>query len=166
MTAPLAISTWEEARSLCPSEGVILLLGGIDTGKTSLARYLWTCAPARSARLDLDPGQGELGPPGTLGGQVRLNRARVRRYRYFIGHSSPRGQLVRMLVGARKLLDESRRLGARWVLIDTCGFIRREGGGATFKGSADRISGAGSCTGPRTRRGARAYPGAMARRMA
>ncbi|MCX6029221.1 MAG: Clp1/GlmU family protein, partial [Chloroflexi bacterium] len=49
--------------------GVILIVGAPDTGKSTLARYLYdrlTAAGRRVALLDGDPGQSTLGPPATM----------------------------------------------------------------------------------------------------
>jgi len=49
--------------------GVILIVGAADTGKSTLARYLYdqlAAAGRRGAFLDGDPGQSTLGPPATM----------------------------------------------------------------------------------------------------
>ncbi len=49
--------------------GVILIVGAPDTGKSTLARYLYgrlAAAGRRVALLDGDPGQSALGPPATM----------------------------------------------------------------------------------------------------
>ncbi len=49
--------------------GVILVVGAPDTGKSTLARYLYdrlAAAGRRGALLDGDPGQSTLGPPATM----------------------------------------------------------------------------------------------------
>jgi len=83
--------------------GLVLIIGAPDTGKSTLARYLYTRAAAsgrRMAYVDGDPGQSTLGPPTTItvtlacpdnasfppGGETR---------RYFVGHVSPRGHCSR-----------------------------------------------------------------------
>lgn len=92
----------------------VLVLGGVDTGKTTLVRGL-------SARLggeviDADVGQAEIGPPavvslGTYGGGMRAG--------YFVGDISPRGHFLPLLVGIGRLVA----VAARPCLVDTDGYV-------------------------------------------
>lgn len=121
--------------------GLALVIGAPDTGKSTLARYLYARAAAsgrRMAYIDGDPGQSTLGPPTTItlalghpnnssfppGGETR---------RYFVGDVSPRGHMLSLVVGARRLLDEAVRLGAETVIYDTCGLVDRAQGGHNLK---------------------------------
>ena len=121
--------------------GLVLIIGAPDTGKSTLARHLYTRAAAsgrRMAYIDGDPGQSTLGPPTTItmalacpdnasfppDGETR---------RYFVGHVSPRGHMISLVVGARRLLDEALRLGAETVIYDTCGLVDRAQGGHNLK---------------------------------
>ena len=113
----------------------VLLLGSVDTGKTTLARFLWKQAKQHAlarAWLDLDPGQNFLGLPTTLSLCIQQIYASKWR-RYFVGNTSPRGFMLPMLTGAQRLLQYARKQHARFCLIDTCGFITPEGGGRSFK---------------------------------
>jgi len=113
----------------------VLLLGSIDTGKTTLARFLWKQAKQHSfarAWLDLDPGQNFLGLPTTL--SLCIQQLHTSKWRqYFVGNTSPRGFMLPMLAGAQRLLQYAREQHCQFCLIDTCGFITPEGGGRLFK---------------------------------
>src|SRR5918996_3698389 len=113
--------------------GVILLLGGLDSGKTTLARRIAADgleAGATVAVLDADVGQSTVGPPTTVG--LRLCRspsdlepealAKADEIA-FVGSTSPQGHLLPLAVGARRLLDRARAEGADLVVVDTTGLV-------------------------------------------
>lgn len=121
--------------------GVVMIIGGTDTGKSTFARYV--CRRARElgrrvALLDGDPGQSTLGPPTTMTlafaeeGDTLFPSA-GRRWRYFVGSVSPRGHMLNILVGASRLVGAARAAGAQLILYDTTGFIEEEGGGINLK---------------------------------
>ncbi|RMD57850.1 MAG: hypothetical protein D6828_03285, partial [Nitrospirae bacterium] len=98
---------------------IIFLLGGVDTGKTFLCRYLLYEFQRRGryvALLDTDPGQSIVGPPATEGVFIPKRYAYINRdelpllkpnYMTFVGSTSPVGHLLQCVVGARKLLDRT-----------------------------------------------------------
>jgi polynucleotide 5'-hydroxyl-kinase GRC3/NOL9 len=49
---------------------------------------------------------------------------------YFVGAISPRGHLIPMVAGTKRLVDGARRLDVGQVIIDTCGYISADGGQA------------------------------------
>ncbi len=105
----------------------VLLLGGSDTGKTTLlgaiARHL---AAWRIGIIDADPGQSHIGPPTTIG-WVQLNEPfdgwenLLPRGIYFTGSTSPYGNLLPILAGIVRAIDDLAR--ANVILLDTSGFI-------------------------------------------
>lgn len=121
--------------------GVLMVVGGVDTGKSTLARYLFgrlATAGRRVAYLDGDPGQSTLGPPATL--TAVLNRPgetefppRGPRRRWFVGHVTPRGHMLPLVVGTRRLADAAQAAGAEVVLVDTSGLVAPEQGGLALK---------------------------------
>lgn len=122
-------------------QGVILVLGAPDTGKSTLASYLYTrlCAEGRRAAfLDGDPGQSTLGPPATLTliigepGSARFPPA-GKLYRWFVGAVSPRGHMLPLLVGAARLVAAAREAGAEVVVYDTSGLVDPGQGGVNLK---------------------------------
>jgi polynucleotide 5'-hydroxyl-kinase GRC3/NOL9 len=116
----------------------ILLLGATDTGKTTfltwLANALWAQG-RRIAIVDADVGQSSLGPPTTIGLGIvaqpfqslqELTPAAL----YFVGSTSPRGHLMPVIVGTKRMVDRAQRSEVDQVMIDTCGFIGVGGGQA------------------------------------
>ena len=107
----------------------IMIVGGADTGKTSLIEALADLLSSdnRTGILDLDMGQSHIGPPTTLGwgvvskgfkGWERIKTAGL----YFTGATSPPGNLLPSLAGARLLLDRALQRCDK-VVIDTTGLI-------------------------------------------
>jgi polynucleotide 5'-hydroxyl-kinase GRC3/NOL9 len=133
---------WESI-DLAGLQGVLLVVGANDTGKSTFARYLFVrlldqYGAGRVAFLDGDPGQASLGPPAALtvsprlppGGAFAAGEA-VRRY--FIGDVSPRGHFLPMLVGAARLAQAAFAAGAALLVHDTSGFIDPQAGGLALK---------------------------------
>ncbi|MHA1264849.1 MAG: Clp1/GlmU family protein [Candidatus Helarchaeota archaeon] len=117
----------------------IMLLGGIDSGKSTaicfLANYFYSLGK-RVAVLDLDVGQQDIGPPCTItmGLLTKLitNLSQISPQKMvFIGKTSPYGRMLQILSGAIGLLAAALD-SADIILIDTTGWI--SGGAArSFK---------------------------------
>jgi len=129
--------------SLDTLRGIILIVGGVDAGKSTLVRYLWAelahRTPETLAVLDADIGQATLGPPTTQ--TVRMARPgeagrfppRGRVARWFVGAVSPRGHLLPAVVGMARLLQRARAWGVSTLLVDTTGLIHPNAGGVVLK---------------------------------
>jgi polynucleotide 5'-hydroxyl-kinase GRC3/NOL9 len=115
------------------SNGVVLLIGGLDTGKTTLGRHL-AAAGLRLGRsvayLDADLGQKAVGPPATVAlrmirsqDDLRPDALAVPDAISFVGATSPQGQLLPLVVGAARLLERALDEGAELVVVDTGGMI-------------------------------------------
>ena len=115
------------------SGGVVMLIGGLDSGKTTLGRSL-----ARSgvqaghtvAFIDADLGQKTVGPPACAGlrmvrGEADLDPGAVLEPDEisFVGATSPQGQLLPLVVGAGRLLAQAFERGAGLVIVDTSGLV-------------------------------------------
>lgn len=111
----------------------VVLLGGLDAGKTTLAARLITAALAAGktpAFLDADVGQKTVGPPATIGLKLirspqdleppALARADLLS---FVGATSPQGHLLPVVAGAARLFERARREGADFVVVDTSGLV-------------------------------------------
>jgi polynucleotide 5'-kinase involved in rRNA processing len=132
---------WEQIdRSLL--QGLIMVVGGADTGKTTFARWLLRrlapVCPGRLAFVDGDPGQGVLGPPTTVslatttpGGSGFPPPEPYRRM--FVGATTPRGHMLRHLVGAARLVEAARSQSIDTVIHDTSGLIDPRAGGVALK---------------------------------
>jgi len=118
---------------IAQSSGVFMLIGGLDSGKTTLGRSLAEAALGAGqqvAYLDADIGQKTVGPPGAVGLKLirtpedlepeRLGRPDAL---YFVGATSPEGQLLPLVVGAGRLLARARELGADTIVADTSGLV-------------------------------------------
>jgi polynucleotide 5'-hydroxyl-kinase GRC3/NOL9 len=107
----------------------IMLLGGPDTGKTTLAAELagLLSKNCRTGILDLDMGQSHIGPPSTIawgfleGGFKGWEDIKAEKL-YFTGTLSPPGNLLPSITGA-KLLMESALEKCSKLIIDTTGLI-------------------------------------------
>lgn len=121
--------------------GEILVIGAADTGKTTLARYLFQRLQEhheRVAFLDGDMGQATLGPPTTM--SVALNASGAHDFPpsgptfcTFVGDISPTGHMLPTLVGAQRLVERARKEGATAVVCDTTGLVAPQRGGGALK---------------------------------
>lgn len=108
------------------TSGAVYILGEPDSGKSVLADYLCRHL-AESGHpteyIDLDPGQSRFGPPTTLAlaNWPRAADPQVEALR-FVGSTSPPGSLLQHAAAASALLH--RNTGARWTVIDGCGFVQ------------------------------------------
>lgn len=115
------------------SGGVVVLLGGLDSGKSTLARTIAggaVEAGRTAAYLDADLGQKTVGPPTCVTLRVLREPADLAPDAlarpdalYFVGSTSPQGQLLPLVVGASRLLRRARAEGADLVVVDTSGLI-------------------------------------------
>ncbi len=121
--------------------GVILVVGAVDTGKTTLVRYVWQriAHGGAVALVDADVGQSILGPPTTqtlrLASPEQPHRfpPRGRLARWFVGSVSPRGHMLPTVIGAFRLVERARKWGAKCILVDTTGMVHPSVGGVALK---------------------------------
>jgi polynucleotide 5'-hydroxyl-kinase GRC3/NOL9 len=148
-------NTWRQL-DLADLQGVLLVAGAPDVGKSTFARYLFhrlvemvgklhesdpatqTSRRVKPAFLDGDPGQSFLGPPATLTLSFSLPEAGelpgpADARRYFVGSTSPHGHMLSILVGAARLCSLAFAGGASWVVYDSCGLIGASQGGLALK---------------------------------
>lgn len=112
--------------------GVVLVLGASDTGKTTLVQWMNEQLSERKrdvSLLDGDPGQSTLGVPGTM----TLLDSKGQTRSWFVGSTSPRGNMLSVLTGARRLSEAVP--GDDTVLCDTTGLIEPSAGGLYLKRS-------------------------------
>ena len=132
-----------ESLDLSGLHGVLMVIGAMDSGKSTFARYLFGRlqrqeGSGRVAFLDGDPGQASLGPPATLTVSMMLPEGGAFPEgndvcRYFIGSNSPRGHFLPMFVGAARLAQAAFDKGARLLVHDTSGFIDPAAGALALK---------------------------------
>jgi polynucleotide 5'-hydroxyl-kinase GRC3/NOL9 len=116
------------------SKRTVMLVGGLDSGKSTLAKTLLRAAvgAGRSAAfLDSDPGQKTVGPPASIGlKHIRdermlddVDELAVPDELAFVGGTSPQGHTLPLVAGAARLLTKARARGADFVAVDTSGMV-------------------------------------------
>lgn len=115
------------------SKRTVLLVGGLDSGKSTLSRMLLRSALEAgrpSAYLDADVGQKSVGPPATITMKVvrqptdlEPDRLAVADALSFVGSTSPQGHLLPVVTGVGGLLLRAREAGADFVVVDTSGLV-------------------------------------------
>lgn len=112
--------------------GVILLLGGVDRGKTTLAFRIvnfFLSQGKKVAWVDADLGQSTVGPPTTVGlgfpSNFSLEERLFTPYFHFVGDISPRNRITSTAVFTHNLVERA-HARTEVVLVDTCGFFQGE----------------------------------------
>ncbi|MFW6216206.1 MAG: Clp1/GlmU family protein [Desulfohalobiaceae bacterium] len=119
--------------------GLSILLGGPDSGKTCLARWLVQGLLELgevAAWIDGDIGQSYLGlptsihmallqPGGPMSPPVQTS--------FFVGSTNALGRSLALVTGLKRLVEAAQGLGAKRVLVDTTGFIDKSSGGLDLK---------------------------------
>jgi polynucleotide 5'-hydroxyl-kinase GRC3/NOL9 len=124
---------WMQAtRAILARPGVVVLLGGSDSGKTTLARILagaWTTAGRTVGLVDGDIGQSSVGPPTTVGLTILAPGSAAGPFPApwalsFVGSTSPPGHFLAHILGTQALVHMAIAEGAEIVLVDTTGLIQ------------------------------------------
>lgn len=121
-------------------EGLVLVVGASDSGKSTFARWLLGALLEHRRPvgwIDADVGQSSLFLPTTMSlamldsppvpGRAPLASS------VFVGDTTPRGHMLPVLVGLAKLVARAKALGARVTVIDSSGLLPVEGGGAALE---------------------------------
>ena len=130
--------SWGEAVEDVLSLGkrrIILVLGGVDCGKTSFCTYLANSAlnsKLEVALIDGDLGQSDVGPPGTLSlsliGETLVDPFRLSpESLVFIGVTSPSGKVGAVLDALETLRTRALESGADLVIVNTDGWVEGDG---------------------------------------
>lgn len=111
----------------------VVLVGGLDTGKTSLSRNVLTAAVEAgrpAALLDADVGQKTVGPPATVtlkmvrsAADLEPGSLAVADEMSFVGSTSAQGHLLPVVAGVARLHRRSKDEGADLVVVDTSGLV-------------------------------------------
>ena len=133
---------------LTEEKGMAILLGGTDSGKTTLANFLILNLCRRGLRIalvDADIGQSTLGPPGTIGlaqfksdpdWGVLLSPPAI----FFVGSTTPEGHFPIHLRGVKRMVDKAISYATDLILVDTTGFVSGETGKELKTRKIDLIS--------------------------
>jgi len=115
---------------LDPQNKMIMVIGGPDTGKTTLVEELISLFSARFriGVVDADIGQSHIGPPTTIAwAPLRGKFSGWEKIKcedmYFVGTISPSGNLLPMVTGTKIICDIARHKVDK-LIIDTTGMIR------------------------------------------
>jgi polynucleotide 5'-hydroxyl-kinase GRC3/NOL9 len=111
----------------------VVLVGGLDTGKSSLSRSVLSAAAEAgrpAAFLDADVGQKTVGPPATITlklvrspEDLQPDRIVVADAISFVGSTSAQGHLLQVLAGVTRLHRRAKAEGADLVVVDTSGLV-------------------------------------------
>ena len=124
----------------------VLVLGEVDTGKTFFSTYLANrllSKVGKTAILDCDTGQSDIGCPGTFGMLLlakpcifltELNPTHM----YLLGAHSPGLHFVPALTGLVEMLRKAEK-EADALIIDTTGWVQGDGGRAIKKAKLDMV---------------------------
>jgi polynucleotide 5'-kinase involved in rRNA processing len=129
----MQVDTESTLERLMTDPGIVMLLGGIDTGKTSYGIELVKRATEHeiaAAFIDSDVAQSTVGPPTTIGlklcaGMQEFTRETLRTADglSFVGSISPRGHLGAIVTGTAKLVERAKEAGCRLIVVDTSGLV-------------------------------------------
>ncbi len=124
----------------------ILVLGEVDTGKTFFSTYLANRLlekVGKTAILDCDTGQSDIGCPGTFGMLVMQKPAIflteiAPTHMYLLGAHSPGLHFLPALTGLVEMLRKAEK-EADALIIDTTGWVQGDGGRAIKKAKLDIV---------------------------
>jgi polynucleotide 5'-kinase involved in rRNA processing len=118
---------------LLSNPGVVMLLGGIDTGKTTFGHELARRAVAQhipTAIVDADIVQSTVGPPTTIGLRLLTSTSDLSDESLgaadglgFVGSLMPKGHLLPLVTGTAKLVARARRAGSKMIIVDTTSLV-------------------------------------------
>ena len=111
----------------------VVLIGGLDTGKSTLSRALLGAAVEAgrpAAFIDADLGQKTVGPPATVSskairGPVDLEPEALAEADelWFVGSTSPEGHLLQVVTAVANLFRRAKDGGADFVVVDSSGLV-------------------------------------------
>jgi len=112
----------------------VMVMGGVDSGKTSFCTYLTNEALRKNwktAIIDADLGQSDVGPPSTIGfnhvtAPVRDLFEIMAENAYFVGLTSPSGAVDRVIEGLTELKSRVLKADVDFLIINTDGWVEGE----------------------------------------
>ncbi|MCA1726371.1 MAG: hypothetical protein LC722_01565, partial [Actinobacteria bacterium] len=123
----------EVVRAVAARDGVVVLLGGLDSGKTTLGRVIGRIAVDHGktvAFIDSDISQSTVGPPSAIGLKICRKAEDLQWDRmfepdalYFVGSVAQQGHLLSLVSGTASLLRKAHELGADLTILDTSGTV-------------------------------------------
>jgi polynucleotide 5'-hydroxyl-kinase GRC3/NOL9 len=112
----------------------VTVIGGVDSGKTSLCTFLANEAVKKKLRtwvIDADLGQSDVGPPSTIGFNLVTEPAKdlfdiEARDAVFVGSTSPSESMNRIIDGVIQLKGRVMDGSVDFLIINTDGWIKGE----------------------------------------
>ncbi len=147
--SPIPPSWREAAEELLANTGEtrVMVLGGVDVGKTSLCTYLVNRAlgAGRSVGImDADVGQSDVGPPCTIGFAraikpvLDLSELRAE-HAFFLGDKTPSHMVDKALRGVKEMVEKACESGVNFLVVNTDGWIHGQGAAEYKKAMADIV---------------------------
>lgn len=115
------------AQELAAEASTVMLLGALDTGKTTLARRIARAATAAGrvvGMVDADVDNSTIGPPTCVGMRLLKDPEQVDEIApadalHFVGTLSPSRLVLQQVIATASLVERAREAGADLVVIDT-----------------------------------------------
>lgn len=112
----------------------VMVMGGVDSGKTSFCTFLANEAlkmKRKTAVVDADLGQSDIGPPSTIGFSRITSYVRdlfeiEAEGAYFVGVTSPTGAVKGVLEGLTTLKNKALEVGTDFLIVNTDGWVEGE----------------------------------------
>ncbi|MCX8183269.1 MAG: Clp1/GlmU family protein [Crenarchaeota archaeon] len=140
-------SSWLEAAEKTATEekGVVMVVGEADSGKTSLATFLvnyYLNFQGEVGIVDSDPGQNDLGIPGTVsGGVVNKGLSDLSQVKpeviEFVGFTAPESGVEELKDAVVRVLRRLRERGIGKIVLNTDGWADSKG--LSFKAELIRV---------------------------
>ncbi|MEX0991141.1 MAG: Clp1/GlmU family protein [Actinomycetota bacterium] len=115
------------------SAHTVALVGGLDAGKTTIAKSILRAAAEAGrmgALVDADVAQPASGPPATVGLKLIRSPHDIEPEGLahpdslqFVGSSSPQGHLLQVVAGTGRSVARAKQAGADIVVVDTSGLV-------------------------------------------
>jgi polynucleotide 5'-hydroxyl-kinase GRC3/NOL9 len=131
---PSWVKSHEELSKIQAKPATAMVLGAVDSGKTSFCTYLVNKSlgdKRRVAVLDGDVGQSDIGPPSTVGYAIATKPITDlfnlhAKNAFFVGETSPSGVTHKVLMGLTSLKKEIQEGEPESLIINTDGWIEGE----------------------------------------
>jgi polynucleotide 5'-hydroxyl-kinase GRC3/NOL9 len=132
--AETVLSSWDKAvKELLSLEKpvTVIVMGGVDSGKTSFCTYLVNAAvkeKLRTAIIDSDLGQSDVGPPSTVGYNFVTEPVKDlfeidAKDAVFVGSTSPSGAISKIINGLDYLKTRVMEADVDFLVINTDGWV-------------------------------------------
>ncbi|MEN6403448.1 MAG: Clp1/GlmU family protein [Armatimonadia bacterium] len=130
---------WLQLLKELPQTGRVMVVGGSDSGKTTLCQWLLSKLPAeaRPALVDSDTGQSQVGPPACVGWRFAgTSQSQL----FFVGDITPAANPSGVLAATVRSVLDAEAAGAGLVLVDTSGYLSGRGGFELKSGKLELLS--------------------------